>query len=67
MASKIILSDNVKVLEIIRHIDLLQWGSQLLQTEQVRDYPKMIKEVDPQEWQKFFIEEARKMKDDITE
>ncbi|HBH46188.1 MAG: hypothetical protein A2445_05465 [Candidatus Jacksonbacteria bacterium RIFOXYC2_FULL_44_29] len=49
------------------HIDLLQWGSQLLQAEQVKDYPKMIKEVKPKEWQEFFIKEARKIKKDITE
>ena len=49
------------------HIDLLQWGSQLLQAEQVKDYPKMIKEVNPKEWQEFFIKEARKIKKDITE
>jgi len=48
------------------HIDLLQWGSQLLQAEQVKDYPKMIKEVNPKEWQEFFVEEARKIKKDIT-
>ena len=49
------------------HIDLLQWGSQLLQVEQVKDYPKMIKEINPKEWQEFFIKEARKIKKDITE
>ena len=49
------------------HIDLLQWGSQLLQDEQVKDYPKMIKEINPKEWQEFFMEEARKIKKDITE
>ncbi|MDD5738486.1 MAG: nucleotidyl transferase AbiEii/AbiGii toxin family protein [Candidatus Pacebacteria bacterium] len=48
------------------HIDLLQWGSQLLQAEQVKDYPKMIKEVNPKKWQEFFMEEARKIKKDIT-
>ncbi|OIO48769.1 hypothetical protein COZ78_03485 [bacterium (Candidatus Gribaldobacteria) CG_4_8_14_3_um_filter_42_11] len=49
------------------HIDLLQWGSQLLQAEQVRDYPKMIKEVNPKDWQEFFVKEARKIKKDIIE
>ncbi len=49
------------------HIDLLQWGSQLLRADQVKDYPKMIKEINPQEWQDFFIEEARKIRKDIIE
>jgi predicted nucleotidyltransferase component of viral defense system len=48
------------------HTDLLQWGSQLFQADQVRDYPKMIKEINPKDWQEFFLVQARKIKKDIT-
>lgn len=49
------------------HIDYLQLGSQLLQVEEVKDYPKMIKKITPQVWQKFFISQAKKIGKRITE
>lgn len=42
------------------HVDLLQLGSQFLQVEAVKDYPRMIKKIKPEVWQKFFIDEAKK-------
>lgn len=47
------------------HIDSLQLGTQFIKVTEAKDYPRMIQEVSPQEWQNFFIEEARKLKPDI--
>lgn len=47
------------------HIDPLQLGSRLLMAREVKDYPRMIKKIDHEEWQRFFVEEARKLKSKI--
>ena len=49
------------------HTDPLQLGSRLLQAMEVKDFPRMIKPIDHQEWQNFFIEEAKKLKSEIME
>jgi Uri superfamily endonuclease len=41
------------------HIDYLQLGSQFMQVRTVKDYPRMISDLNPKEWQEFFIEEAK--------
>ena len=46
-------------------IDLLQLGSQFLKSQEVKDYPVMIKKIEREEWQGFFIKEAKKLKKDI--
>lgn len=47
------------------HIDPLQLGTQFIKAAEAKDYPRMIKEISPQEWQDFFIEEAKKLKSEI--
>ncbi len=47
------------------HIDPLQLGSRLLMAKEVKDYPRMIKNISPREWQKFFFEKAKKLKSEI--
>ncbi|MDP3785175.1 MAG: nucleotidyl transferase AbiEii/AbiGii toxin family protein [bacterium] len=47
------------------HIDPLQLGSRLLMAKEVKDFPRMIKHIQPHEWQKFFLAEAKKLKSDI--
>ena len=47
------------------HIDPLQLGTQFIKAADAKDYPRMIKEVPPQQWQAFFIEEAKKLKPEI--
>lgn len=47
------------------HIDPLQLGSRLYQAKDAKDFPRMIKKIKHNEWQNFFIEEARKLKKDI--
>jgi len=47
------------------HVDSLQLGAQFLEVEEVRDYPRMLKELDHKIWQEFFIREADKLKKNV--
>lgn len=49
------------------HIDPVQLGIQLLKATEVKDYPRMLKEIDHKEWQDFFTKEAKKLKKEIFE
>ncbi len=49
------------------HIDPIQLGSRLLDASGTADYPRMLKPIDHNEWKQFFVEEARKLKDEIFE
>ena len=41
------------------HIDYLQLGSQFILAETVKDYPRMILKLKNEEWQNFFIDQAK--------
>lgn len=47
------------------HIDAIQLGSQLIKAREVKDFPRMIKEIDHDQWRDFFLQEAKKLKKDI--
>ncbi len=48
------------------HIDPIQLGSRLLiAKEEVKDYPRMLKKINHQEWKDFFVQEAKKLKKEI--
>jgi predicted nucleotidyltransferase component of viral defense system len=47
------------------HIDPIELGSQLLRARDLKDYPKMIKKIDHQDFQQFFLKEAGKLKNKI--
>jgi hypothetical protein len=49
------------------HIDPIQLGSQFLKARGAKDVPRMIKKVDPEAWQKFFIGEAEKLKGEVMQ
>ena len=49
------------------YIDPLQLGAQFLKVKELKDYPRMIIEIDENIWQIFFLEEAKKMEHDILE
>jgi len=49
------------------HIDPLQLGTQFIKAEEAKDYPRLITDIQPEAWQSFFIEEAKKLKQDIFE
>ncbi|MEI7425597.1 MAG: nucleotidyl transferase AbiEii/AbiGii toxin family protein [Candidatus Moraniibacteriota bacterium] len=41
------------------HIDYLQLGSKFLLARIVKDYPRMVLKLEKEEWQKFFVDEAK--------
>ena len=47
------------------HIDALQLGSRLFLAKDTKDFPRMIKKIRHEEWQDFFVKEAKKLKADI--
>lgn len=47
------------------HIDPIQLGAQFIKSQEAKDYPRMIREISDQEWQGFFMEEAKKLKGKI--
>lgn len=47
------------------HIDAVQLGSRFFEAAEARDYPRMLKPINHQEWKDFFVEEARKLKKEI--
>jgi predicted nucleotidyltransferase component of viral defense system len=47
------------------HIDPLQLGSRLYLAKDTKDFPRMIKKIRHEEWQNFFMDEAKKLKPDI--
>lgn len=49
------------------HIDPLQLGSQFLKVMEVKDIPRMIQKISPDQWQQFFMEEAKKLQPDVLE
>ncbi|MBI1971558.1 MAG: nucleotidyl transferase AbiEii/AbiGii toxin family protein [Candidatus Wildermuthbacteria bacterium] len=49
------------------HIDVLQLGTQFMKAREAEDYPRMVTEILPEEWQRFFVEEAKKFKRQIIE
>ncbi len=47
------------------HIDLLQLGSQFTQAKEVKDFPRMKIKINRRDWQNYFVDEARKLKNRI--
>lgn len=43
------------------HIDPLQLASQFVKVETLKDYPTMLKKLEPRVWQEFFMKEATKL------
>lgn len=48
-----------------KYVDPLQITEQLLQVTKVKDYPRMIIPLENKKWQNFWINEARKLKDQV--
>ena len=49
------------------HMDYLQLGSQFLLSEKIKDYPRMIVKLKNEEWQKFFISQAKSFSEKVVE
>jgi len=47
------------------HVDLVQLGSQFLKSTELKDYPRLITKLDEKKWQKYFLEEANRLSNDI--
>lgn len=43
------------------HLDPVQLGAQYMKAMTLKDYPRMIEKMNPSVWQKFFIDEAKKL------
>ncbi len=43
------------------HIDPLQLAGQFMKATEVKDYPRMIKNITTEEWQNFFLAESKKL------
>jgi len=46
-------------------INPIELGSRLLEATKVSDYPRMLKKVNHNQWKRFFVEEAKKLKKEI--
>jgi predicted nucleotidyltransferase component of viral defense system len=49
------------------HVDPIKLGSQFLLATELKDYPKLIESLKETDWQNFFKEEAKKLKEKIIE
>jgi predicted nucleotidyltransferase component of viral defense system len=47
------------------YIDPIQLGAQYMKAKELKDFPKMLEEVEEDVWQKFFITEAKKLSSKI--
>ncbi|MCR4277446.1 MAG: nucleotidyl transferase AbiEii/AbiGii toxin family protein [Candidatus Berkelbacteria bacterium] len=47
-------------------IDPIKLGSQFLLVKELKDYPRLIEKLKPSEWEKFFLNEARKLGSEIV-
>ncbi len=49
------------------HIDLLQLGAQFTKAKEAQDYPRMLCDISSQDWQEFFIAEAKNLRSQVIE
>jgi predicted nucleotidyltransferase component of viral defense system len=49
------------------HISAIELGARLIEASKLKDYPRMIKKINHQEWKNFFLEQAKKLKKEIFE
>ena len=63
------LSDLIKKAKIKFdwHVDLLKLGSQFLQVTELKDYPKLIEALDKNDWQEYFMKQAKNLGQEIIE
>lgn len=49
------------------HVDPLKLGTQLHKVSELKDYPRLIEQLEENQWQDFFIEEAKNLGKEIIE
>lgn len=54
------LIDNAQI-KFDNYIDPVQLGAQYIKVTELKEYPRMITELDTKVWQEFFIQEAKKL------
>ena len=66
---KLIISDLIKKVRIKfdSYIDPIKLGGQFLLARDLKDYPRLIEQLDEKKWQNFFINEAKKLGQEIIE
>ena len=47
------------------HINYLQLGSQFMRALELKDYPRMVSEINEKEWQDFFIKQAKSFEKEV--
>ena len=47
------------------HVNPIMLGSQFIKAKKIKDYPKLLEKINHQEWQEFFIKEAKRLKPKI--
>lgn len=48
-------------------IDPIQLGTQFIKSREVKDYPRLVKKITPQDWHDFFRNEAKKLKTEVLD
>ena len=48
-------------------ISAVELGTRLRDAATTTDFPRMLKPIEPREWQEFFVQEAAKLKSEIFE
>jgi len=46
-------------------ISLIELGARFIEGSRLADYPRMIKEINHQEWKRFFINYAQELKKEV--
>lgn len=49
------------------YVDPLKLGAQFLLSRELKDYPKLIEQLDEEEWQSFFTKQAKKLGQEVIE
>ena len=64
---KLYLDELVKKAQIKfgNYIDPIQLGAQYMKAKELKDFPKMLADVKENDWQEFFISEAKKLSSKI--
>lgn len=64
---KLSLDDLVKKAQIKfgNYIELIQLGAQYMKARELKDFPKMLKDIKENVWQDFFVKEAKKLSSKI--
>ncbi|OGI64883.1 hypothetical protein A2647_03005 [Candidatus Nomurabacteria bacterium RIFCSPHIGHO2_01_FULL_40_24b] len=49
------------------HVDPMQLGTQFVKSAEAKDYPRMIIDIKPEEWQNYFLGKAKELRPEVLE